>query len=680
MLPNNDKFDLEIVLQLLARGLPYYLKSWKECDGATGLFGATDPDSFNMKSMGSSSPVIEYVVRPHIHVLCVLAAVLYRPESVQDLDNAITLDKAGELLNKGVRWMCETHLSGQRDVDSFLIRKRWGENWRSSLWAAQLALAVTLGKNNITEELYERVKEIVAFEADRFIGIFPPSGCEEDTKIEENAMDVMVMAWAINMCPDHEHAADWQKALDVWAINIASSIQDKKDHTEYAGKSVSYWIRTENLFPDMTTENHGFFHPETLMYGMWVVIAMAAYALHDRHIPTSLLRKCHEEVFDVLLPFCLPNGLFFSPGGQDLPMFIPRPFGLAWGLWNSDPRALRMTERLLSWMKSTVLSQSGGDEGPLVFGFTPAYEGWELFFQSVVGFELAMLLVLPFPREFRFFTPGQIESAVDKREIYSYVQLCFRRNTKTTRSVAWKTLEHHPMIGLNIHDYPELVAPFKAALLGIPAVKKNVRHWEVAFHTDKEYKDGFDTSGQVLYYDSNNDLLMTRIIRVITWGDEGMLVFDDITANQPLLVEEQYLSPVYLVNDHWTHNNLALKSGSLTEHFNASQHRMREVSCPAFWASVENHFLIQLIWGIDKGLVYVPGGERNAPPYWNNCRLDMLACHVEAKNIEAGGTVSQVGFYVGAGKAPRPIKCTGNAGNFFKGLVIIDGKNTIGLD
>ena len=100
---------------------------------------------------------------------------------------------------------------------------------------------------------------------------------------------------------------------------------------------------------------------------------------------------------------------------------------------------------------------------------------------------------------------------------------------------------------------------------------------------------------------------------------------------------------------------------------------------PSFWASVEYHFLFQLLWGREKGLHYIPGGERNAPPYWKNCRLDMLAVHVEPRQIARGETVYRIGFYAGAGKAPRPIKCTGNSGEFFRGLVIMDGKNTLGL-
>jgi hypothetical protein len=483
----------------------------------------------------------------------------------------------------------------------------------------------------------------------------------------------------LNLAPGHAHAAGWEHALRLWSANIATCINDRADHSDYFGRSLSSWVTTQTLFPDMTAENNGFFQPEVLAYGMWTVLAMAAYSLNNRETPEFILRKNHQETFDVLLRFCLPNGMFFSPGGQDIPLFIPRPFALAWGLWNNDPRALLLTEKLLSWIE-TSLAPSETNPGPWIYGFPLVHDGWGLFYQSQVGFELAMLATLPFPKQFRFFSSGQIESAVDTRKNYPFVELCYRRNTRTTRSVAWKAINHHPIIGINIHAYPELIVSFKAALLGIPASGDLVKQSYVAYHNDRYIKDGFDTFGRIMYCDASKKPLLRRDVRVITWGEDGLVVFDEIKAEQDLVFDEQYLSPIYLVNDFWTKNQVRFNSGSLREVFKADQRRYREISCPSFWASIEDCMLIQFVWGMHKGLVYVPGGERNAPPYWNNCRLDMLAVHVEAKKVLAGETAYAVGYYVGAGKGPRSFKAAGTPGEFFKGLVIMDGKNTLGFE
>ena len=50
------------------------------------------------------------------------------------------------------------------------------------------------------------------------------------------------------------------------------------------------------------------------------------------------------------------------------------------------------------------------------------------------------------------------------------------------------------------------------------------------------------------------------------------------------------------------------------------------------------------------------------------------------KHCKKGDIAYEVGFFIGAGKAPRPFKSAGSCGQFFKGIVVMDGKNTAGLN
>ena len=374
MIDFTETIEPSKILCLLSRSVPYCLKSWHDLDETTGIFGSIDPASFNMRPIGSSSPVIEYVIRPHASILCILGSFIFLNE--HDLIGGFI--SRGDLENKllkGLRWACETHLTGTRDVETFLERKRWGENWRSSLWATLLGVCSILCRSVLTDELRMKVNNVVAFEADRFIDIAPPSGCSFDTKVEENAQDAMVLAWAINLWPEHPHSDKWKRTLKLWAVNIASSIHDRADHTAYLGSSLSRIVTTQNLFPDMTAENHGFFLPEILAYSAWVVLAAAAYTLQNRTPPEFLLRKSHQRTFDVLLRFCLPTGMIYSPGSQDFPLFMPRPMALAWGLKNNTPHARTLTARLLSWMDNS-LTDGGENQGPWVFGLEQHHDGW----------------------------------------------------------------------------------------------------------------------------------------------------------------------------------------------------------------------------------------------------------------------------------------------------------------
>jgi hypothetical protein len=674
MIEFNDNLEHEKILRLLSRAMPYYRRAWHEHDAASGLFGTVDPPSFNMRKVGSSSPVIEYVIRPHVQILCILAVHVYRDYFPQDA--SISREDTATILRQGIQWACDTHLTGNTDIEPFLERKRWGENWRSSVWASMLGMAAFFAKSVLDDMLYDRVCAVVASEADRFTDVFPPSGCDVDTKLEENAQDTMVMAWALNMNPSHPHAEQWEMSMCRWAINIATTINDTADHAQYFESSVSRWVTTRTLYPDMTAENHGFFHPQILTYSGWVVLAMAAYNLHNREEPVFFRRKNHEDTFEVLLRFCLPNGMIYEPGANDLPLFMARPFALAWGLWNNDPRAMLLTVRLLGWLDGIT----DGSQEPWVRGLENHHEGWELLFQSQVGFELAMLSILPFPKKSLFYSSGQVEGAVDTRQIYPFVEVCYRRNTRTTRSVAWKALGKHPVIGLNVHAFPELLAPSRAAFLGIPAIGSSIKRWKVIFHNDRMQRDGFDTYGRIVYYGVSDEEILDREVRVMTWGEEGLVVFDRIKACRDMHCPEQYLSPVYLVNDFWTKSRINLMSGSLRETIPATISSGRSLSCPSFWASVESLFMFQFVWARSKGLFFIPGNERNSPRYWKNCRLDQLAVQLEEKQCSAGECIYEIGYYVGAGKGPRPFKCTGTAGDYFKGIVIMDGKNTVGLN
>ena len=371
--------------------------------------------------------------------------------------------------------------------------------------------------------------------------------------------------------------------------------------------------------------------------------------------------------------------MIYPPGGSDLPLFIPRPMAYAWGLWNNHPRAQKLTAEILSWMDTCLLSTQE-DQGPWVFGLGHDHDGWELLFQSNAGFELVLLATIPFNETHQRIPPAQNENTIDIRHIYPYVEVCYRRNIRTTRSLAWKAIGDHPLVGFSVHSQPELLTPLRAGFLGIPQVSDPVKTWEVAFHHDKILRDGFDSFGRINYYNEAGNQVLHRDLRVLTLGDEGMLVFDEIRADAHLTMLEQYMSPVYLVNDHWTGDKLEFCSGSLRETFTSTERRLRAVQCPSFWASIGTHFLFQLVWGRTKGLYYLPSGERNAPPLWNNCRLDTIGVHVESYDAPRGAVVYRVGFYIGTGKTPRPFKSTGTAGEFFKGLVIMDGRNAFGLD
>ncbi len=670
-------FSSRRLLTLLCHSIPYYSRCWHDIGDEHGVFGSTHPSQYNMDGMQTSSPVIEYVIHPHANILCVCAAYLslYEQHYLQDRAQK---ERMQESFGKGVSWMCATHTTGSVQVDSFLSRKQWGGNWRSSLWSALLAMAAFFGRRFLTDAQLESVRRVVASEADRFTGVMPPTGCEYDTKCEENAQDTLLLAWAVALMPAHSHAQRWHASLSRWCCNIATSVFDKANHTRMGDSSWSRMVRTCTLFPDMTAENHGFFFPGVLGYTMWVTLAMAAFKCTSKQMPSGMYAASHQKTFDILLKFCLPNAELYTPGGNDLPLQYPSPLLLAWGLWHNDPRAYAMTDRQLSRLEYRMRDPAYETQR-WVPGLPATGEGWELLFQSQVGFELAMLSLLPFQQHTRGASPGYVDGAINTRTNYGFVEVCYARNTRLSRSMAWKAIGAHPLVGINVHSFPELMVNRHAAGLSIPMTQPKIDTWKVLFHNDSYRPDGFDSYGLIEYYDSRRVPLIRRQLRVFTWSDEGLIVCDRCIASSEIAFEPQHLCGLHMANDIRTGGKLTLRSGSLKETFRADATGTRAVECPSFWASVEECVIFQFVWGRQKGLCYAPAQGRNFPPYWRNCRVDTLAVRIDAATPQPGQVIYELGYFVGTGKTPRNFKSSGTAGDFFKGLVIMDGKHTIGL-
>lgn len=665
------------LFSLLSYSMPYYAQSWHEVDEECGMFGSTHPRHFNMDRVGTSSPVIEYVIRPHVNLLCVCAAYLCL-SARHYLYGSVPRQRCEDMLRRGIEWACQTHVTGTRDVEAFCMRKRWGGNWQSGLWTSILTIAAFYARAYISDGLWKDVLRVLAWEADRFTGVFPPTGCEYDTKCEENAQDALVITWAAALMPSHAHIAAWKHSEALWATNIATTVFDKARHTRLHTSSRARMVHTCTLYPDMTAENHGFFSPSVLSYTAWVALAMSAYHCTAQSVPDYFHTTAHRDTFDTLLTFCLPNGLLYTPGGSDLPLFMASPLSYIWGLWHNDVRASAMTEKLLQWLEQYT-AYEGTTTGQWVPGFSAVHEGWELLFQSDVGFGLSLLALLPFGEQLRHYSPGHVDASINTHTNFGFVELCYARNTQTSRSVAWKAIGDHPIVCINVHSSPELVVPHNAAGLGIPKTTPGITAWHVTFHNDAYRSDGFDTYGEIIYTGADAARLLQRHIRILTWGEDGIVVLDRIFACAEVSFHEQHLSGFFITNDEMTGNRIHIQSGSLTDVFDASTHTTRAVDCPSFWASLQQRFLFQFVWGRNKGLCYLPSGTRNCPAYWKNCRVDTLAIRSESRRAHPGECVYQAGYFAGAGKTPRGFKSSGNAGAFFKGLVIMDGKQTVGI-
>ncbi len=670
----SERLEKESLISFIDRAWGYYEKCWKDIDADYGLFGELNPQKFNMNYLHSSSPVIEYVVRPHVQILVSVASLL--DASKRDIISKEKDEKLIRYLRNGINWMCKTHITGDMDVEQFLERKRWGENWGSSLWASMLAIASFYGKEFIEEDLYDSVCKVVFFEAERFIDTFPPNGRRGDSKAVETAKDVMVIAWAIALNPKHENLEKLENALKIYSLNVASTIYDHGDFSELDGHAINSYISTVTMHPDYTLESHGFFHPEFLSYTQWISASVLAFTVRGKEVPSYFARKAHDMASERFLGCCVSNGYPWPVGGQDWPLWMLRPYSFAYSLWRENRIALKKLLNLLSLLADF---QERNNDGRFLLGMDYAQGGWVLDYESQISYELAMLYFTPFAKDLILPSAGRFERAQDDNQRFPYVQVMVRRNGKVFRSFSWNNFLKQPCAYIIPQANPMLVGISEDSLIGDIKIEGQDVKPKIIYHKETTFREGFETSGKILYYGNNSQELLSREIRVFTWSDDGLLIFDKIIALSDINLLSEETSPLYIVNDDITGNTINIVSGSFEESINGLDGQKAEYALPNSWVSIEDTLLYQVFWGAEKGLVYRKESQKKYPNYWKNMRQDKVFMRTRPGNYKQGEILHQFGLYVGLGKGPRFFKVNGTPKENFKGLILMEGKNTLAL-
>ena len=158
---------------------------------------------------------------------------------------------------------------------------------------------------------------VIAAEADRYVGVDPPSGRIDDTQAESNAWNTRAMAIAAVMFPRHPHASQWRESYQRWAMNTLSVAADKRDDTLVDGKPVREWVTTENVHPDFTLENHGIVYPVYMWCSMYGLGQSAMYDLAAGQKPPEAAHHHQRDVYEVYKRLQTWEGLPAYVNGSD---------------------------------------------------------------------------------------------------------------------------------------------------------------------------------------------------------------------------------------------------------------------------------------------------------------------------------------------------------------------------
>lgn len=489
-----------------------------------------------------------------------------------------------------IRYAVSTHLTGtQKCVDN----KQWGNSWQSAMWTAPIAWGAWMLWDDLDADLQKGVESVVAYEADRFLKVKPPSGLWGDTKAEENGWDLSCIALAPNMFPNHPHAAAWREKAIEYMMNVLSTGADRKDNTIVDGRPVSQWNCTENIHPDFTLENHNILHPSYMQCSSYFLTEAAmAYAYAHQPIPQAASHHL-MDVWRTFQTILLPTGETAYPQGQDWELHGLNPINLfaSLGTLMKDPVAAKMEKINIQYMRAWQQFSNGSLAVPgSPLGFT----------RSSIQAEQATWSFLAH----KVFGPATDEAAPVQPDLvkhYLLVDLIMHRTASKFVSFSWKNrvMGELASTAAGHESNPFFFVPIWNGFIGATDLADHTdKKITAGEHSVKKFENGFETTGAI----QTNGGLLKQMLRMTSLGEKTVVYQDRITALSDVSVTREQGIPVGIENDEVTGGKRTVYYGGGKTTFDWQKPQ------PAFavagnWANVDGRLGVVAVNG--SGIAYV---------------------------------------------------------------------------
>ncbi|MCS7254881.1 MAG: hypothetical protein NZ781_12780 [Armatimonadetes bacterium] len=484
--PNDPSFpSLRDYLVILERFPAYAERGWHRNylgHKNLGYFGDGRSDENGMRTLGNFILVYAYLA----------TRADYDPSV-----SGVSKDVIKERALSAIRYMIRTHLTGDLKCTD---GRQWGNHWQSAWWTSRMLGGATLLWNELTDEERVKIQKVVVYEANRHIGLMPRVGEYFDTKSEENAWDSEILAWALNLYPNHPNSEKWREAFNRLCLNTFSVESDMNDERIIEGKPLKEWVGGACVHPDFTIENHGFFH---ICYMACPLHSFAwNYYIFRRfgRKPPEVIYHNAREVWERLKQFALWRGQFAYVGGKDWPRY-------AYGLYFILPalvhfqqvfgdRDARLIERLR--VATFEFEQRIHGDGSFFSGrFTRGQTSrWPAEWETDAAANLAISALIhgfnqpPIPpKSLEDFSSEKIGTFYGK-----YSQFILRRDKQ--RFVSWCWRAHAgPATGLICSDIGEDMLEWNHNLCGNIVLNGVKSHVSVMAHREEIFDNGFATFG-----------------------------------------------------------------------------------------------------------------------------------------------------------------------------------------
>ncbi len=329
-------------------------------------------------------------------------------------------------LRRTIRSLCLSNKNCSKHVAE---SHQWGgPSWQAALEFIGCAWAAHLREDSLDADTLALVTEVLAKEAENLDKPIP-SGSISDTKSEDCSWNAPLLALAANKLSKDPRASKWDYLTKKWALNGSSTVGDRTSSQVVDGRPLSQWIVSENIFPDLTLENHGFWSvPYQYAYDL-LGEAEIAYKVFGNPVPECFAFRTEAMWRKVIGVISLWDGDSLFPHGQDWAWkdYQHNEYFCWQATCRQNPEAGAFESRALQMVRKRQLAVGNGSLAALDFGY-------QCDLAKMWAFSYLMHKYFPAAEAMPY---DKAETGFYGVHKYPYVKTAIHRTRKKLVSVSW---------------------------------------------------------------------------------------------------------------------------------------------------------------------------------------------------------------------------------------------------
>ena len=195
---------------------------------------------------------------------------------------------------------------------------RGGWHWQAGLETEHWVLAAYLLKSQLDADTLALVHQVAGAEADGAANRPIQSARPGDTAADDASWNAGILGVCSAVYADDPRAKRWDDYAKHWALNMEGRQPDRTSKQLIDGKPLGEWLVANNVYPDMTLENHGFWDLPYQTSFADLSEAIVAHKMCKLPVPEALHAHVLEEGDNILKWLSSARWRFALPAGNRL--------------------------------------------------------------------------------------------------------------------------------------------------------------------------------------------------------------------------------------------------------------------------------------------------------------------------------------------------------------------------